>query len=175
MRLPSILHQRNPNPFITTSELLRLMQWKLALGKWRLRCVCYILFLERLFSKIRFSKGFRVASRHLQSRLRAYGSERNRPRHCLHCLAAYAPETTPFVSDEAMETAIGNSKDSSICYFWIKYRANLRLQELSLKGDSLRPSDVERALWSSAAGVKLQSSQGALDKVEGSNKRKRKH
>jgi len=34
--LPSLIHQRNPNPFITTEELSKLMQWKLTRGKWRL-------------------------------------------------------------------------------------------------------------------------------------------
>jgi len=33
--LPSLLRQRNPNPFLTTSELSNLMQWKLTRGKWR--------------------------------------------------------------------------------------------------------------------------------------------
>ncbi|KAE8731796.1 putative sodium-coupled neutral amino acid transporter 6-like [Hibiscus syriacus] len=49
-------------------------------------------------------------------------------------------------------------------------------KELSSKGDSFTPSDVERSLWSSAVGVKLQSSPTVPDnKIKGSNKRKRKH
>lgn len=34
-QLPPVLHQRNPNPYITTTELSKLMQWKLTRGKWR--------------------------------------------------------------------------------------------------------------------------------------------
>lgn len=34
-KLPPVLHQRNPNPYITTTELSKLMQWKLTRGKWR--------------------------------------------------------------------------------------------------------------------------------------------
>lgn len=34
-QLPSLIHRRNPNPYITTAELSKLMQWKLTRGKWR--------------------------------------------------------------------------------------------------------------------------------------------
>ena len=34
-QLPPILRNRNPNPYITTAELSKLMQWKLTRGKWR--------------------------------------------------------------------------------------------------------------------------------------------
>lgn len=34
-QLPQILRRRNPNPYITTTELSELMQWKLTRGKWR--------------------------------------------------------------------------------------------------------------------------------------------
>ncbi|KAJ0539144.1 hypothetical protein HanRHA438_Chr08g0353971 [Helianthus annuus] len=34
-QLPSIIHKRNPNPYITTPELSNLMKWKLTRGKWR--------------------------------------------------------------------------------------------------------------------------------------------
>lgn len=34
-QLPALILQRNPNPYITTSELSKLMQWKLTRGKWR--------------------------------------------------------------------------------------------------------------------------------------------
>lgn len=34
-KLQSLIHRRNPNPYITTSELSQLMQWKLTRGKWR--------------------------------------------------------------------------------------------------------------------------------------------
>ena len=34
-QLPALFRQRNPNPYITKSELSMLMQWKLTRGKWR--------------------------------------------------------------------------------------------------------------------------------------------
>lgn len=34
-KLPSLINQRNPNPYIITTELSQLMQWKLTRGKWR--------------------------------------------------------------------------------------------------------------------------------------------
>ena len=50
-------------------------------------------------------------------------------------------------------------------------------QELSLEGDSFTPSDVERALWSSAVGTKLLDSVPDLEPKMNTNrnsKRKRK-
>lgn len=34
-KLPLLLHQRNPKPYISKAELSTLMQWKLTRGKWR--------------------------------------------------------------------------------------------------------------------------------------------
>ncbi|MCO5576329.1 hypothetical protein L7F22_030138 [Adiantum nelumboides] len=33
--LPSLVQQRHPSPFITTQELVKVIQWKLSCGKWR--------------------------------------------------------------------------------------------------------------------------------------------
>jgi hypothetical protein len=33
--LPLLLHQRDPDPFLSKPELVRLMKWKLSRGKWR--------------------------------------------------------------------------------------------------------------------------------------------
>lgn len=76
-----------------------------------------------------------------------------------------------------MVAALGSSKDYSLKqYLLFVEKLQSKSKELSSMGDSFKPSDVERALWSSAVGVKLQSSQTAPDKkIKGSNKRKRKH
>lgn len=68
-------------------------------------------------------------------------------------LAAFAPEITPFMSDEAMEAALGNSKDYSLKQY-LKFADKLqsKAKELSSEGVSFTPSDVERALWSYAVG-----------------------
>ncbi|KAG4211005.1 hypothetical protein ERO13_A02G079900v2 [Gossypium hirsutum] len=146
--LPSLLRQRNPNPFITTAELSRLMQWKLTRGKWRPRLLDFVSSLDDSSVQSVSQKAFLSLpdiSKAISELtvLKGVGAAT-----ASAVLAAYAPETAPFMSDE----------------------------ELSSMGDSFRPSDVERALWSSAVGVKLQSSQTAPDKkIKGSNKRKRKH
>ncbi|MCE0480984.1 hypothetical protein HAX54_038305 [Datura stramonium] len=54
-------------------------------------------------------------------------------------LAAYAPDVAPFMSDE---------------YLVLVDKLQAKAKELSAKGDCFTPSDVERALWSSAVGVK---------------------
>lgn len=39
--LPAVLHARDPKPFITQKELVKLMEWKLKKGKW---CVVWTAF-----------------------------------------------------------------------------------------------------------------------------------
>ncbi|XP_039020827.1 uncharacterized protein LOC120152738 isoform X2 [Hibiscus syriacus] len=146
--LPFLLHQRNPNPFITTSELSRLMQWKLTRGKWRPRLLDFVSSLDDSSVKSASQKAFHSLPDTSKAISELTVLKGVGPATASAVLAAYAPETAPFMSDE----------------------------ELSAKGDSFTPSDVERALWSSAVGVKLESSQKVSDnKIKGSNKRKRKH
>ncbi|KAJ0087582.1 hypothetical protein Patl1_08776 [Pistacia atlantica] len=45
-QLPSLIHQRNPNPYITTAELSKLMKWKLTRGKWRPRLLHFVSSLD---------------------------------------------------------------------------------------------------------------------------------
>ncbi|THF98143.1 hypothetical protein TEA_004147 [Camellia sinensis var. sinensis] len=71
-------------------------------------------------------------------------------------LAAYAPDVAPFMSDEAMVAALGNSKDYTLKqYILFVDKLQAKAKELSAKGDTFTPSDVERAVWSSAIGAKL--------------------
>ncbi|KAB1203946.1 hypothetical protein CJ030_MR8G001940 [Morella rubra] len=74
-------------------------------------------------------------------------------------LAAYAPDLAPFMSDEAMVAVLGNSKDYSLKqYLLFADKLQSKAKELSSEGETFTPSDVERALWSSAVGVKLLAS-----------------
>ncbi|KHG10511.1 hypothetical protein F383_02625 [Gossypium arboreum] len=175
--LPSLLRQRNPNPFITTAELSRLMQWKLTRGKWRPRLLDFVSSLDDSSVQSVSQKAFLSLpdiSKAISELtvLKGVGAAT-----ASAVLAAYAPETAPFMSDEAMLAALGSSKDYSLKqYLLFVEKLKSKSKELSSMGDFFRPSDVERALWSSAVGVKLQSSQTAPDKkIKGSNKRKRKH
>ncbi|XVF39757.1 hypothetical protein PTKIN_Ptkin01aG0058200 [Pterospermum kingtungense] len=175
--LPSLLHQRNPNPFLTTSELSRLMQWKLTRGKWRPRLLDFVSSLDDSTVKSTSQKAFQSLPDISKAVSELTVLKGVGPATASAVLAAYAPETAPFMSDEAMESALGNSKDYSLKqYVLFVDRIQSKSKELSSQGDSFTPSDVERALWSSAVGIKLQSSQAVLDnKIKGSNKRKRKH
>lgn len=93
-------------------------------------------------------------------------------------LASYAPDVTPFMSDEAMVAALGNSKDYTLKqYLVLVDKLQAKSKELSAKEDIFTPSDVERALWSSAVGAKFPVLSKNPDKEVSSNtctKRKRK-
>ncbi|KAJ4845177.1 hypothetical protein Tsubulata_013700 [Turnera subulata] len=177
IQLPSILHQRNPNPYITTPELAKLMQWKLSRGKWRPRLLDYVSSLDEELVKSASEKAF--ASLPDLSKavneltvLKGVG-----PATASAVLAAFAPDVAPFMSDEALEAA-GGSRDYTLKqYLLFVDKLQAKAKELSANGESFTPSDVERALWSSAVGLKLLGSQSGMNVKSNTNsgtKRKRK-
>ncbi|PKI72478.1 hypothetical protein CRG98_007145 [Punica granatum] len=113
-QLPPLLRGRNPNPHITKSELSQLMKWKLTRGKWRPRLMDFVSSLDEGTVKSASQKAFqalpdisKVVSE--LTVLKGVG-----PATASAILAAYAPEVAPFMSDEAMEAALGSSKDYSL-------------------------------------------------------------
>ncbi|CAJ1972773.1 unnamed protein product [Sphenostylis stenocarpa] len=177
--LPSLLRQRNPNPFLTTSELSTLMQWKLTRGKWRPRLLDFVSSLDDAVVKSASEKAFQSLpdiSKAVSelSVLKGVG-----PATASAVLAAFAPHLTPFMSDEAMEAALGNSKDYSLKQY-LKFvdKLQMKAKELSSEVDSFTPSDVERALWSYAVAQSSASQSNQDDtktKPIRSSKRKRKN
>ncbi|XP_027938969.1 uncharacterized protein LOC114193394 [Vigna unguiculata] len=176
--LPSLLRQRNPNPFLTTSELSSLMQWKLTRGKWRPRLLDFVSSLDDAVVKSASEKAFQSlpdVSKAVDELtvLKGVG-----PATASAVLAAFSPHLTPFMSDEAMEAALGNSKDYSLKQY-LKFvdKLQMKAKELSSEGDSFTPSDVERALWSYAVGQSSSpdSNQEPKTKPSRSSKRKRKN
>lgn len=98
--LPSLIHQRNPNPYITTPELAKLMQWKLARGKWRPRLLDFVSSLDEELVKSASGKSFESLpdlSKAVSALtvLKGVG-----PATASAVLAAYAPDVAPFMSDE---------------------------------------------------------------------------
>ncbi|KAF5746751.1 hypothetical protein HS088_TW06G00925 [Tripterygium wilfordii] len=112
--LPSLLHQRNPNPYITTPELSKLMQWKLSRGKWRPRLLDFVSSLDDELVKSASEKAFQSLpdiskAVNALTVLKGVG-----PATASAILAAYAPDVAPFMSDEAMVAALGHSKDYTL-------------------------------------------------------------
>ncbi|GLT41208.1 hypothetical protein SLA2020_152890 [Shorea laevis] len=176
-KLPTLLRERNPNPFLTTSELSLLMQWKLTRGKWRPRLLNFVSSLDDSVVKSASQKAFESLPDVSKAVSELTVLKGVGPATASAILAAYAPDIAPFMSDEAMEAALGNSKDYSLKqYLLFVDKLQAKAKDLSLKGDSFTPSDIERSLWSSATGAKLLASQSNPDtETKGSkNKRKRK-
>ncbi|XP_012068159.1 uncharacterized protein LOC105630802 isoform X2 [Jatropha curcas] len=149
IQLPSLLHQRNPNPYITTPELSKLMQWKLSRGKWRPRLLEFVSSLDEELVKSASQKAFESLPDVSKAVSQLTVLKGVGPATASAVLAAYAPDVAPFMSDE----------------------------ELSIDGDFFTPSDVERALWSSVVGAKLLASQQDPDSRTNADrdiKRKRK-
>ncbi|EYU36401.1 hypothetical protein MIMGU_mgv1a013598mg [Erythranthe guttata] len=173
--LPNLLHKRNPNPYITTDELSKLMQWKLARGKWRPRLLSFVSSLDD--AVVRNASGKAFASLPDVSKavseltvLKGVG-----PATASAVLAAYAPDVAPFMSDEAMVAVVGDSKDYSLKrYLVFAEKIQIKAKELSSPEDIFTPSDVERALWSSTIGAKVKSSSTKSDDVVSEKKPKRK-
>ncbi|CAL0322521.1 unnamed protein product [Lupinus luteus] len=151
--LPSLIHQRNPNPFITTHELSQLMQWKLTRGKWRPRLLDFVSSLDDTVVKTASQKAFQSLPDISKAISELTVLKGVGPATASTVLAAFAPELAPFMSDEAMVAALGNSKDYSLKqYLAFTDKLQTKAKELSSEGVSFTPSDVERALWSYAVG-----------------------
>ncbi|KAF2323946.1 hypothetical protein GH714_004189 [Hevea brasiliensis] len=90
------------------------MQWKLSRGKWRPRLLDFVSSLDEELVKSASQKAFeslpdlRKAVSQLTV-LKGVG-----PATASAVLAAYAPDVAPFMSDEAMEAALGTSKDYTL-------------------------------------------------------------
>ncbi|BFG18208.1 hypothetical protein CerSpe_044820 [Prunus speciosa] len=177
--LPSLLHKRNPSPFITTSELSDLMRWKLTRGKWRPRLLDFVSALDEAVVKSASQKAFQALPDISKAISELTVLKGVGPATASAVLAAYAPDAVPFMSDEAMVAALGNSKDYTLKqYLLFANKLQEKAKELTAEGESFTPSDVERALWSGAVGAKLPSSEPDPDlkthKSKNPNKRRRK-
>ncbi|KAK4387630.1 hypothetical protein Sango_2369600 [Sesamum angolense] len=153
--LPNLLHQRDPNPYITTDELSRLMQWKLARGKWRPRLLSFVSSLDDVVVRDASAKAFASLPDVSKAITELTVLKGVGPATASAALAAYAPDVAPFMSDEAMVAVVGDSKDYSLKrYMVFVEKMQAKAKELSTLEDPFTPSDVERALWSSTVGAK---------------------
>ncbi|EPS73631.1 hypothetical protein M569_01125, partial [Genlisea aurea] len=154
--LPDLLRGREPGAYITKGELYRLMQWKLRRGKWRPRLLSFVSDLRddavRDCSRKAFSSLPDISKAVSElTVLKGVG-----PATASAVLAAFSPDIVPFMSDEAMEAVIGDSKDYSLKrYTMFVDKIQAKAKELSTSEDPFQPSDVERALWCSSVGAKL--------------------
>lgn len=174
--LPPAVLQRNPNPYITTAELSKLMQWKLTRGKWRPRLLDFVSALDESSVKSASQKALQALPDVSTAVSELTVLKGVGPATASAVLAAYAPDVAPFMSDEVMEAALGSSKDYSLKqYLLFVDKLQAKAKELSSEGESFTPSDVERALWSSAIGSKLLASRSdPASKINPSKNSKRK-
>ncbi|KAH6785052.1 hypothetical protein C2S51_037507 [Perilla frutescens var. frutescens] len=173
--LPNLLHQRDPDPYITTAELSRLMEWKLARGKWRPRLLSFVSSLNDAVVRDASGKAFAALPDVSKAVSELTVLKGVGPATTSAVLAAYAPDVAPFMSDEAMVTALGDSKDYSLKrYVAFVEKMQAKAKELSSPDEIFTPSDVERALWSCSAGAKVRASSTKADRVESEHLRKSK-
>ncbi|BGP33336.1 hypothetical protein JCM10296v2_005134 [Rhodotorula toruloides] len=153
--------------FFEKEELVKLMRWKLARGKWRPRL--QDLVAQNPSSEIESSsaKAFEVvdsdpaASLAVLSKLKAVG-----PATATAILACWRPEVEPFMSDEAMENvdAYGEdeagllSKKEYTVKAWQAYRKQMRDRMKEEEWASME--ELEMALWSWAVERKYGEAHG---------------
>ncbi|KAG1366673.1 hypothetical protein COCNU_13G004630 [Cocos nucifera] len=175
--LPLLLRRREPHPFLSRTELRRLVQWKLSRGKWRPRLLDFVSSLDENLVESASTKAFAALPDLSKAVSELTVLKGVGPATASAVLAAYAPDVAPFMSDEAMMAALGNSKEYTLKqYLAFAEKLQSKAKELSIDGDCFTSSDVERALWSSAAGsVSVTSSNDDLKTgTKRSIKRKRK-
>ncbi|KAL9681353.1 hypothetical protein QQ045_013136 [Rhodiola kirilowii] len=176
--LPSLIENRNPNPYITASELVELMKWKLKRGKWRPRLLEFVSALDDEVVESASRKAFEALPDVSKAVSELTVLKGVGPATASAVLAAHAPQVAPFMSDEAMVAALGSAKDYTLKQY-VKFSSKMqeKAKELSSNNLTFTPSDVERALWSAAIGKKLNSSapdDDANTTSTKSSKRKRK-
>ncbi|XP_073021454.1 uncharacterized protein [Primulina eburnea] len=173
--LPNLLHHRNPNPYITADELSKLMQWKLTRGKWRPRLLAFVSSLSDDVVRAASGKAFDSLPDVAKAVSELTVLKGVGPATASAVLAAYSPDVAPFMSDEAMEAAVGDAKDYSLKrYLQFVEKIQAKAEELSTLKEPFTPSDVERALWAAAMGSKSNTSSSKTDEVKLDKKSKRK-
>ncbi|XP_044980202.1 uncharacterized protein LOC123447649 [Hordeum vulgare subsp. vulgare] len=153
--LPLLLHRRDPDPYLAKPELVQLMQWKLSRGKWRPRLMDFVKSLDDKVVESASRKAFAALPDLSKAITELTVLKGVGPATASAVLAAYAPDVAPFMSDEAMVAALGNVKEYTLKqYLAFAEKLQDKAEELSVGGESFTPSDVERALWSSAIASK---------------------
>lgn len=99
-QLPNLLHQRRPDPYITTAELSTLMEWKLARGKWRPRLLSFVSSLDDAVVRDASRKAFAALPDVSKAVSELTVLKGVGPATASAVLAAYAPDVAPFMSDE---------------------------------------------------------------------------
>ncbi|URD76391.1 hypothetical protein MUK42_08531 [Musa troglodytarum] len=169
--LPVLLLRRDPRPFLTKPELRRLMQWKLSRGKWRPRLLDYVSSLDEASVESASRRAFAALPDLSKAVSELTVLKGVGPATASAVLAAYAPDVAPFMSDEAMIAAMGNAKEYTLKqYLAFAEKLQTKAKDLSAEGNIFTPSDVERALWSSAVGSKLLKSLPKDDLEAGARK-----
>ncbi|GAB4852413.1 hypothetical protein Ancab_016607 [Ancistrocladus abbreviatus] len=155
-QLPFLLRSRQPTPYLTRSDLFSLMQWKLTRGKFRPRLLNFISSLEEDLVKSASEKAFLSLPDLAKAVSELTVLKGVGPATASAVLAAYAPDVAPFMSDEAMEVVLGDSKDYSLKrYLVLADKLQTKAKELTSEDRVFTASDVERAIWSSIVGAKL--------------------
>lgn len=173
--LPNLLHQRRPDPYITTAELSTLMEWKLARGKWRPRLLSFVSSLDDAVVRDASRKAFAALPDVSKAVSELTVLKGVGPATASAVLAAYAPNVAPFMSDEAMVAVLGDSKNYSLKrYVAFVEKIQAKAKELSSSSDMITPSDLERALWSCSAGAKVRRSSTKAKEVESELKSRKK-
>ncbi|KAK1323959.1 Disease resistance protein RPM1 [Acorus calamus] len=99
---PRTLHERDPKPFITRSELTQLMQWKLTRGKWRPQLLGFVSSLDETHVDSASKKAFASLPDFAKAVTELTALKGVGPTTASAIFAAYAPEVSPFMSDECV-------------------------------------------------------------------------
>ncbi|GAA6054304.1 hypothetical protein JCM3770_001424 [Rhodotorula araucariae] len=145
--------ERDPADRLTTDELVRLMDWKLARGKFRPRLQSLVASNSPVSLRSALADAARAPSREAAlkalSKLSAVG-----PATASAVLALWYPADEPFMSDEAIDGASaygegepgGTGKREYTVKGWREFREQMRARKEDEAWESM--DDLEMALWS---------------------------
>lgn len=157
VELPKVVAKRHPEAYVTQDELMKIMEWKLSRGKWRARLQNFVAALSDDEVQAASQKAFAALPNVKEAVSQLSVLKGIGPATASAVLATHAPTVAPFMSDEAMVAALGSVKDYTLkSYLVFAEKLRNKAEELSKLGDDkegFTPSDIERALWSTAAAT----------------------
>jgi len=149
-KLPDAITRRRPR-FVTSDELIRVTEWKMARGVWRQRNLLLVRsnaadLVEQTSREALSVSSDPVAPILLLSRLAGVG-----PATASAVASAAAPDVYPFFDELVAAQAPGLGAVAFTIPYYRRYADALRARAAAL-GNGWTPTLVERALWSHAGG-----------------------